>query len=480
MVDFKLCSDYYTKLSEDFYYRINPEPAVKGDLVLFNDKLAKNLGMDLNIKNNIGIFTGDFIDPSWNPIAEAYSGHQFGYYTRLGDGRAVLLGEWKDKDSNLWDIQLKGSGKTPYSRSGDGLATLASMLREYIISFAMQSLNIRSSGSLALATNGKEVFRQKIEKGAVLTRTISSHIRIGTFEYAFEIGGKYMLKEIADYSISRHYPSLKDDENKYLLFIENVIDRQAKLISLWMSKGFIHGVMNTDNMTISGEGIDYGPCAFMDYFNFDEVFSSIDSMGRYRYKNQPMIAQWNLARFAELFIDLIPGDDSITELTKIVKNFMKIYKKYYLREMAAKIGIEYIDNDDINLIDELLNIMNENSLDFTNLFYNFTNYDFDEILKNDERFNKFINLWENRIKKENKTKDEIILLMKSNNPVIIPRNHMVETAIYEAVENNNIKFTKDFLKYLNSPYNYSTEIPNKFKEAMDIEMKKGYKTYCGT
>ncbi len=291
----------YAKLPEFFYSNINPKPIDSPKLVILNDKLAEELGIapqELKKNEGISVLAGNSVPKDSLPIAQAYAGHQFGYFTMLGDGRALLIGEQITPSNERLDIQLKGSGRTPYSRGGDGRAALGPMLREYIISEAMHALNIPTTRSLAVITTGESVIRDKILQGAILTRVAASHIRVGTYEYAAKFGTKDDLRALADYTIQRHFNNIIKDDNIYLSFLKEVIKRQALLISKWMLVGFIHGVMNTDNMTISGETIDYGPCAFMDTYDSNTVFSSIDTYGRYAYGNQPSMAEWNLSRFA--------------------------------------------------------------------------------------------------------------------------------------------------------------------------------------
>lgn len=476
---FELKSDYYNNLNNIFYKKVLPEPVSENVMTIFNKELAEQLGMPVQeLINMPEIFAGNKIPDGWNPIAQAYSGHQFGYFTRLGDGRAVLLGEWEDPQGELWDIQLKGSGRNPYSRGGDGRATTGSMLREYIISEGMNSLGIPSSRSLAVVETGEPVRRQTIKPGAVLTRVSKSHIRVGTFQYAYEVGGSDLVRSLADYVIQRYY---KDDD--YISFLDKVIDLQAKLVSEWMRVGFIHGVMNTDNVSIIGITFDYGPCAFIDYYNPDEVFSSIDTMGRYKFSNQPQIAKWNLARLVELFVDIFSDnkDEGVEIAQNLLDGFDEKYNSYYLRAMTSKIGIFNPIETDLLLINKILSFMFSSNLDYTNTFYMLTTGDY----KDDERFNtdafkEFENEWEKRLRGEQMGQIAVSQLMERNNPVLIPRNHLVEKAIKLVENEGDYSFAKRLIESLKKPYDYSIKVDNEFTVPMDLREKMSYKTYCGT
>ena len=362
----------YFNLPNTFREYINPTPVKNPQLILFNEKLASELNLNISKfdkKVLSKIFSGNVLPEGSNSIAQAYAGHQFGHFTMLGDGRAVLLGE-HISDKKKYDIQLKGSGKTAFSRNGDGRAVLGPMLREYIISEAMNSLNISTTRSLAVVKTGENVFREEPLPGAILTRIASSHIRVGTFQY---ISAKKNLKELKillDYSIERHYPKIKNTKNKSLEFLDSLIERQCDLVVDWMRVGFVHGVMNTDNMTISGETIDYGPCAFMDTYDPKTVFSSIDQMGRYAYCNQPVITKWNLARFAECLIPLIDDNQNkaLELATEKINSFEKKYEEKWLNMMRKKLGILKADKKDKVLIIDLLTWMHQNKADYTNTF----------------------------------------------------------------------------------------------------------------
>ena len=348
----------YIHLPENFYSIIQLSPVSLPQLVVLNEPLAKILGFNIEkikSKESIEIFAGNRIPEGGIAIAQAYAGHQFGYFTMLGDGRALLLGEHITPNGKRFDIQLKGSGRTPYSRGGDGRAALGPMLREYIISEAMYGLKIPTTRSLAVVTTGESIIRESILKGAVLTRIASSHIRVGTFQYAKRFGTKDDLIALADYTLKRHFPNFESSDNRYLYLLKEVIKKQAQLISKWMLVGFIHGVMNTDNMTISGETIDYGPCAFMDYYDPSTVFSSIDIYGRYAYSNQPNIAAWNLARFAETLLPLLSEnkDKAVKIAQNEIEKFHELYKDNWLNGMRAKIGLFSKEKEDEILIEQI-------------------------------------------------------------------------------------------------------------------------------
>ena len=368
----------YSKLSDTFKEQIKPIPVTNPELIIINEKLASEL--DLNFskidRNELSqILSGNSLPNGSNSIAQAYAGHQFGHFTMLGDGRAVLIGEHKTKSNKRYDIQFKGSGKTAFSRSGDGRAALGPMLREYIISEAMNALNIPTTRSLAVVRTGENIQRETTLQGAVLTRIASSHIRVGTFQYVAARQKEDELKTLLDYTINRHYPEIKNSDNQALDLLNLLIERQCDLVVNWMRVGFIHGVMNTDNMTVSGETIDYGPCAFMDAYDPKTVFSSIDQMGRYAYCNQPVITKWNLARFAECLVPLIDKDQkkAIQIAIDTINSFEKKYEEKWMNMMRDKLGLYGLDNKDNLLILDLLTWMHEKQADYTNTFCHLMN-----------------------------------------------------------------------------------------------------------
>lgn len=429
----------YCELPNIFYSKEIPEKILNPKLVEFNKELAEDLGLDLKFLNSdegIQYLVGNKLLEGSTPIAQAYAGHQFGHFTMLGDGRAILLGEFISRNGQRFDIQLKGAGKTKYSRGGDGKAALGPMLREYIISEGMYGLKVPTTRSLAVISTGENVIREEILEGALLVRIAKSHIRVGTFQFARNFGDVEDLKKLADYTLNRHFKKDTYEGNPYLYLLKEVINNQAKLISKWQLVGFIHGVMNTDNMTISGETIDYGPCAFMDSYDINTVFSSIDINGRYAYGNQPKIGVWNLTRFAESLLPLL--DDDIDNAIKIAEealsNYGKLYNEYYFNGMRAKLGLFNKEEEDENLILSLLTIMNKFKADYTNTFLNLTLGNLEEmsIFKSDD-FKKWYESWQARLAKQNKSRDEIKKLMQSNNPTVIPRNYIVENAIKAAI-----------------------------------------------
>ena len=474
----------YCELPNIFYSKEIPEKILNPKLVEFNKELAEDLGLDLKFLNSdegIQYLVGNKLLDGSTPIAQAYAGHQFGHFTMLGDGRAILLGEFISRNGQRFDIQLKGAGKTKYSRGGDGKAALGPMLREYIISEGMYGLKIPTTRSLAVISTGENVIREEILEGALLVRIAKSHIRVGTFQFARNFGDVEDLKKLADYTLNRHFKKDSYEGNSYLYLLKEVINNQAKLISKWQLVGFIHGVMNTDNMTISGETIDYGPCAFMDSYDINTVFSSIDINGRYAYGNQPKIGVWNLTRFAESLLPLL--DDDIDNAIKIAEealsNYGKLYNEYYFNGMRAKLGLFNKEEEDENLILSLLTIMNKFKADYTNTFLNLTLGNLEEmsIFKSDD-FKKWYESWQARLAKQNKSRDEIKKLMQSNNPTVIPRNYIVENAIKAAVNNNDYSVINKFLEALKNPYDYSN-ISEEYSKIPEVPSCP-YKTYCGT
>lgn len=473
----------YMNLPDFFYSKINLNPVASPSLVILNDSLAKFLGLNidsLKSKDEIELLSGNKKIDEGAFIAQAYAGHQFGHFTMLGDGRALLIGEQINPSGNRFDIQLKGSGKTPYSRGGDGRAVLGPMLREYIISEAMYGLGIPTTRSLAVIKTGESVIRENIKKGAILTRVASSHIRFGTFEYALNYGGVNLVRELADYTINRHYSYIKDDEDKYINLLKEVINAHAKLVAKWQSIGFIHGVMNTDNMTISGESIDYGPCAFMDNYKPDTVFSSIDRYGRYSYENQPNMAEWNLCRFAETLLPLISDDknEAIKIAQDAISDFSEIYYLNWIKNMRFKLGLFDEELQDKALIEDLLSMMEKYNEDFTNTFIALT---FNNINKkgmfDSEEFKSWYSLWKERLKRQQNSQDEVFKLMKKSNPAVIPRNHRVEEAL-EAADKGDFTFFKKLITVLKKPYEHSKDQEEYAK--LPKPSSCAYRTYCGT
>lgn len=469
----------FRQLPEPFYTVVQPTIVPSPQLVIANDELANSLGLDtaqFQTEEMVAVFAGNAEIQGIEPIAQAYAGHQFGNFTMLGDGRALLLGEHLTPDGHRVDIQLKGAGRTPYSRGGDGRAALGSMLREYIISEAMHGLNIPTTRSLAVAVTGEPIMRQTPSTGAVLTRVASSHIRVGTFQYAAAKQVVEDLRELADYTIERHFPDIRP-ENRYLSLLEQVIARQASLIAKWQLVGFIHGVMNTDNMAISGETIDYGPCAFMDSYDPQTVFSSIDAQGRYSYRNQPGIAEWNLTRFAETLVPLLHEEQA--EAVKLAEDklskFAEIYVMEWLSGMRAKLGLFNQEQADEELIMDLLDIMKNHQADYTNTFRSLT-VGLQEEMFNKPDFEQWKERWTDRLQRQPENAKAIEELMKRHNPSIIPRNHRVEDALEAAEKGNMAPFMK-LLHALENPYAY---LPEQQEYVAPPEDGTSFQTYCGT
>ena len=472
----------YSRLPNAFKENIKPVSVKSPKLLLLNEKLASDLNLNFeNItKDELSeIFAGNVLPKGSNSIAQAYAGHQFGHFTMLGDGRATLLGEHLTNKKQRYDIQFKGSGKTSFSRNGDGRAALGPMLREYIISEAINYLNIPTTRGLAVVKTGEKVFREIPLPGAILTRVASSHIRVGTFQYIAAREHESELKIFFDYVINRHYPHLKDFENIALEFLKAVLDKQIDLVVNWMRVSFVHGVMNTDNMSISGETIDYGPCAFMDTYDPQTVFSSIDKMGRYAYCNQPIITKWNLARLAECLIPLIDTNQnkSIELATDIINSFEKKYEEKWMEMMRHKLGLSILDEKDKFLILDLLTWMHQHKADYTNTFC----YLMNEKIQNDKiytdyHFKIWKKRWQERLKKEKNIQDKSIELMKKNNPIVIPRNHKIEEVL-NAAQEDDLKPYLRLLEILKKPYS-SREGLKDYQTLSNSNEK--YKTFCGT
>ena len=473
----------YAKLPNDFLVKQAPIPVKSPELIILNKDLSQNLNLDFtNIKEESlsQLFSGNLLPIGSNSIAQAYAGHQFGHFTMLGDGRAVLMGEHVSKNGNRHDIQFKGSGKTPFSRSGDGRAALGPMLREYIISEAMNKLGVATTRSLAVVKTGENVIRETHLPGAILTRIAASHIRVGTFQYIAATQKEQNLKVLFDYVINRHYPNIKNSKNQALDLLKTIMNVQINLVIDWMRIGFIHGVMNTDNVSICGETIDYGPCAFMDAYNPDTVFSSIDQQARYSFSNQPKIIKWNLARFAECIITLIDDnkDKAIEIATEAINSFEKIYEEKWLNMMRDKLGLFGEDINDQILIMELLTWMHKNKADYTNTFCFLMNEKFyDNEIYKDANFLIWKEKWEDRLKLNNNSQEKYLKLMHSVNPIIIPRNHKVEEAL-TAANNGDLEVMNKLLTVLKKPYENQNSIIDFQSPAPSSD--KAYQTFCGT
>ncbi len=481
----------YAKLPETFYQQINPSPVKNPKLIEINEELLDYFKIDsefIKSKEGVSVLSGNKIVEGSKPIAMAYAGHQFGNFVhQLGDGRAVLLGEIISKDGLRFDLQLKGSGKTLFSRSGDGRAPLGPVIREYIVSEAMHYLGVPTSRSLAIVSSGESVQRETIEPGGILARVSSSHIRIGTFEFFQAKKDNKSLKILADYTIKRHYPEILSTKNIYNSLLKEVIKAQAKLVSKWMNLGFIHGVINTDNTSISGETIDYGPCAFMNNYDPETVYSFIDFNGRYKYGNQPQIVFWNLSRFAESLLPLI--NDKRSTATNVVveslKEFPNIFENFWYNGMRDKIGFLKFFPNDKKIINSLLEIMYKFKSDFTITFRYLS-----ESLLSPEKKNQFLKLfneskeisnwfalWENRIEKEKKNKKDICENMLSVNPFCIPRNHFLQTVIDELVENDNKNLMREMISAQKKPFKSKDKYKFFSPPLLNEDIKN---TFCGT
>jgi serine/tyrosine/threonine adenylyltransferase len=472
----------YLTLPNGLFTETLPTPVNNPTLVLFNKSLANELGIDtasISEKELVNYLSGNTLIEGSTPIAQAYAGHQFGHFNKLGDGRAILLGEHITPKTNRFDIQLKGAGSTAYSRNGDGRATLSSMLREYVLSEAMFFLGISTTRSLAVVSTGETVYRNDDFPGAVLTRIAASHIRVGTFEYVRQFQNKEVLEEFTNYTIQRHYPELASAENPALAFLQKVMDNQINLIVEWMRVGFIHGVMNTDNMSIAGETIDYGPCAFMNSYIPNKTYSSIDREGRYAFDNQPNIALWNLTRLAETLLPLIDEDKeaSIEKAKAVLQLFSLQFNSTWLAMMRKKIGIIDAQEQDVVLIDRLLNWMHANKSDYTNTFIQLSVPTFSNSpIYQQVDFTNWLTDWKTRINATNGLPAESLKLMQQSNPAYILRNQLVESALQQAQGNGDYTEFNKLLAILNKPYSY--EGMNAFYQHVPEEVM--YRTYCGT
>lgn len=474
----------YINLPKKFYSKVEVSPVKDPNLIILNDLLAMELGLNpkkLKEKEGVDILSGNNFPEGSIPIAQAYAGHQFGYFTSLGDGRAVLIGEQRTPKQLLFDIQLKGGGPTPYSRGGDGRATIGPMLREYIISEAMHFLGIPTTRSLSVVATKDLIYREKPLKGSVLCRIAKNHIRVGTFEFASKLGDIEDLRSLADYAISRQEPQCINKENPYLEFLKQVIKKQADLISKWMLIGFIHGVMNTDNMSIAGETIDYGPCAFMDTYNPKTVFSSIDKQGRYAYGNQPKVARWNLAIFAETLLPLLDKDKdkSIEKAKEALGEFDELYYKQWFSGIKRKLGLISEDPEDKLLIANLLELLELYSVDFN---YFFTALTLDDLKGLDffatKEYRDWQLKWKKRILQEEGGQELSKKVMEGSNPWIIPRNRDVEKVLKKAVENQDYLPLKELLGKLSVAFDYTMIDQEQLSPPEPSESQ--YKTYCGT
>lgn len=472
----------YSHLPGRLFQKISPSPVKRPAIAVFNSTLAESLGLESAALVNEGAeyLTGNKIFPNASPIAQAYAGHQFGGFNILGDGRAILLGEHITQQQQRFDVQLKGAGRTAYSRSGDGRAALGPMLREYIMSEAMHALGVPTTRSLAVVYTGESVFRDDAYPGAVLTRIASSHIRVGTFQYAAAINDLQTLKALADYTIQRHFNWLVSQKNPYAEMLKQVIQTQANLIAKWMHIGFIHGVMNTDNMSICGETIDYGPCAFMDQYDPKTVFSSIDSQGRYAFANQAPIGHWNLFRFAESLLPLIHSneDEAIIIAQDLLKEFPKQFLEAWLNGMRNKLGLYSQESEDMKLAEDLLMHMQKTKSDFTNTFRALGTAAINTMpIYQDAGFQQWLKDWQARLQRQPEDSAMVLQLMQASNPAVIPRNHLVEEALDAAVNANDMGPLQALLLALSRPYD-TTPLTEKYTAVPSPNQH--YKTFCGT
>jgi len=469
-------------------WRAAPVPAPR--LLALNERLAAELGVDpaaLATPDGVAALAGNATPDGASPVAQAYSGHQFGGFSpRLGDGRALLLGEVLDVRGRRFDLQLKGSGRTPFARGGDGRAAVGPMLREYVIGEAMHSLGIPTTRALAVVATGERVVRDTALPGAVLARVAASHIRVGTFEYAATHGDVEMVRRLADHAIARHHPGALEADNPYLALLDAVVDAQASLVARWMLVGFIHGVMNTDNMAISGESIDYGPCAYMDAFDPDTVFSSIDHGGRYAYGNQPRIAQWNLARLAEAMLALFHDEteEAAAVATEVLQTFSDRYRAHWLRGMGAKLGFTTAtEPEDRVLADDLLALLHAQRVDFTGCFRALSSVLRGEpeparsLFGEPAAFDAWSRRWRMRLSEESRDGEAIAEAMDRVNPVYIARNHHVEEVLAAATAGDLEPFER-LMDVLARPFDerpgldaFASPAPAGFG---------GYRTFCGT
>ena len=481
-------SNSYACLDEVFYERTRPTPVQDPQLFLWNSSLAEQLMIPNELKyDSVALaqaFSGNHIIPGSEPIATVYAGHQFGSFVpQLGDGRAHLLGEVLDQFGQRWDIQLKGSGRTSFSRGGDGRCGLGPAVREFIMSEALKALGVPTTRCLAVVTTGETVFRETPLPGAVVTRVASSHLRIGTFQFFAARNDHQALKSLCNYTIERHYPELQEEgPNQYVPFLNKVIERQIQLVVEWMRIGFIHGVMNTDNTSLCGETIDYGPCAMMGIYDPQTVYSSIDTMGRYAFGNQPEILQWNLARFAECLLPLINADrnKAIDQVRPVIAEFPDRFEKEYMKMMGKKLGLIFFKQEDQKLIVSVLNRLKDRSLDYTVTFDLLTKSLMSEAAASqmNNELEECFDLWQKRLSEQHAVSQKVQELMRQYNPVVIPRNHHVEEVIQECEHTGKVTLAEKFLQVLRSPYEELAQTSEYQDPPSDGD--ENYQTFCGT
>ncbi len=475
---------------EGFYVEWKAASAPEPHLVAFNDELATELGLDasyLSSPEGLAVLAGNTVPDGANPIAMVYAGHQFGGYSpRLGDGRALLVGELLNAEGDRFDLHLKGSGRTPFARGGDGKAALGPMLREYLVAEAMHALRVPTTRALSVVTTGESIFREGMVPGAILARVAASHLRVGTFEFAARLEDKTALTRLADYSIQRHHPAAAESDARYLGLLEAVVDAQAALVARWMLLGFIHGVLNTDNVTISGEGIDYGPCAFMDGYDPKTVFSSIDHAGRYAFGNQPSISVWNLARLAETLLPLMGPDQdaAIESATVLLQSFPDRYHGYWLEGMRAKLGLAGKSDADDELATGLTDLLEASGADYTGSFRALSgslrgdSAMLQQLFTDDKALGEWLEMWHARLDCDGRERSEVADEMDQVNPVYIPRNHLLEAALTAATEGDLEPF-EELYSVVTNPFEKRDGL-DRYAEAAPESFGGNYQTFCGT
>jgi len=490
-----LFDNTYARLPQHFYSRLDPTPVALPHLIKLNVELARKLGLDpiaLAGAEGVEILAGNRVAEGSEPLAQAYAGHQFGHFVpQLGDGRANLLGEVIDRDGVRYDIQLKGSGRTPFSRGGDGRAALGPVLREYIVSEAMAAFGVPTTRALAAVSGSEPVFREGPLPGAVLVRVAASHLRVGTFEYFAARRDTDAIKTLADFAITRHYPQAAQAQLPYRAFLDFVIAAQSQLIAQWMLLGFVHGVMNTDNMSISGETIDYGPCAFMEAYDPATVFSSIDSYGRYAYGNQPRIALWNLSRLAEALLPVLEQESGSQEAamasaTQALQSFAPQYEAAHLAGLRRKLGLFTNREDDLTLAQDLLQRMAANRADFTLTFRRLCeaaagtegDAQVGALFADPAAYDVWAARWRRRLCDQDIAPEERAKAMRRTNPAFIPRNHLVEAALNAAVERQDFQPFEDMLDVVSHPFDTRPGLERYAAPANDEE--RVLQTFCGT
>lgn len=485
----------YARDLPDFYIAWQPEKVARPELLFFNDELATEIGLRLTADDEdtvTSIFSGNRLPEGASPIAQAYAGHQFGHFSpQLGDGRALLLGEVIDQNGKRRDIAFKGSGRTPFSRSGDGKAAVGPMLREVLIGEAMHALGVPSTRGLAVVATGETVYRTQPLNGAILTRVADSHLRVGTFEFFAARGAVEQLRALADYAIARHYPDLQGKENRYVEFLQAVGDRQAALIAQWMNIGFIHGVMNTDNMSVAGESIDYGPCAFLEAYDPRAVFSSIDEHGRYAFGNQPRIANWNLAKLAEALLPILADEENeaIAQANRILNDFYDVYRRYWLAGVRAKLGLKQENESDAAIAEAWLSLLQAQGVDFTLAWRRLADATEGDasalkaLFEHHAALDGWLSEWQARCRLEDGSDRSARSLranaMRAVNPSVIPRNHLVEEALDAASHHGDLTYFEQLLQALKQPY-ADNPASARFAEPAPSSFTSSYRTFCGT